>query len=140
VEVADHRDLPLPDDSADVVISGWSIGYFVGWSGRTWLDDVRATLAEMVRVARGGGTLVILETLGTGFESPTPPPELIPYYEFLEAHGFTSTWIRTDYKFESLAEAESLTRFFFGGEMAEKVLGNNWMVLPECTGIWWMRV
>ena len=56
--------------------------------------------------------------------------------ELLE-QGFAYTWIRTDFKFESLAEAAALNRFFFGDEMAQRVIDNNWVILPECTGIWW---
>ena len=33
--------------------------------------------------------------------------------------------------------AEQLTRFFFGDEMADEVVRQNWVVLPECTGVWW---
>ena len=42
--------------------------------------------------------------------------------------------------FESLAEAEELARFFFGDDMADKVLEEKWVILPECTGIWWLPV
>jgi hypothetical protein len=45
--------------------------------------------------------------------------------------------MRTDYRFASLAEAEELARFFFGEELAKKVVEQGWQVLPECTGIWW---
>jgi len=45
--------------------------------------------------------------------------------------------LSTDYQFASLAEAEALTRFFFGEELAAQVVENAWVVLPECTGIWW---
>jgi hypothetical protein len=54
-------------------------------------------------------------------------------------HGFTRVSIRTDYQFDSMHEAESLVRFFFGDDMAAQVTENRWIVLPECTGIWWRR-
>ncbi|MDX1523773.1 MAG: class I SAM-dependent methyltransferase, partial [Anaerolineae bacterium] len=61
------------------------------------------------------------------------------YYAFLEQSlGFAYTWIRTDFQFESLAEAERLNRFFFGDDLAEQVLKNEWVIVPECTGIWWL--
>ena len=66
--------------------------------------------------------------------------KLVPYYSFLEASGFSPTWIRTDFKFESLDQAASLTRFFFGDEFAQQVIANNWIILPECTGLWWINV
>ena len=79
--------------------------------------------------------------------SPRSTEALADYYTFLQQAGFSSTWIRTDYRFESLAEAESLTRFFFGDELARTleqqcaaVVENGWVILPECTGIWWLDV
>ncbi len=65
--------------------------------------------------------------------------ELIGYYDYLMASGFSSTWIRTDYRFSSLAEAEALTRFFFGEALAQKVVQEGWITVPECTGIWWLK-
>jgi hypothetical protein len=55
-----------------------------------------------------------------------------------QAHGFSRTWIRTDYRFASLPEAEDLTRFFFGDGLADRVADEALVVLPECTGIWWV--
>jgi len=37
---------------------------------------------------------------------------------------------------ESLDEADRLTRFFFGDELADRVRRENWLILPEDTGIW----
>jgi ubiquinone/menaquinone biosynthesis C-methylase UbiE len=140
VEVADHRNLPVADQVADIVISGWSICYIFAWHEETWRDELGKALAEMKRGLRPGGTIIILETLGTGYEMPHPLDTLAAYYAFLEEEGFSSTWIRTDYQFKSLAEAEALTRFFFGEAMAEKVVNENLIMLPECTGVWWLRV
>ncbi|MCC7207638.1 MAG: class I SAM-dependent methyltransferase, partial [Anaerolineae bacterium] len=52
---------------------------------------------------------------------------------------FGSTWVRTDYRFASLAEAERLTRFFFGDALADEVVRRKWVTLPECTGLWWLE-
>jgi ubiquinone/menaquinone biosynthesis C-methylase UbiE len=141
IQVADHRRLPVEDRVADVVISGWSVCYLVVEHPDRWRAVLDQALREMKRVLRPGGTIVLLETLGTGHETPHPPTEtLADYYAFLEKEGFCSTWIRTDYRFESLAEAEALTRFFFGDELAQTVVENEWVILPECTGIWWLDV
>jgi ubiquinone/menaquinone biosynthesis C-methylase UbiE len=140
-EVADNRSLPVADRSADVALSGWSLGYLVGEHPERWREELDKALDEMQRVLRPGGTIVILETLGTGHETPHPPTQgLADYYAYLEARGFSSTWIRTDYRFASLGEAEALVRFFFGDELAAQVRENKWVILPECTGIWWTTV
>ncbi|MBN1890913.1 MAG: class I SAM-dependent methyltransferase [Thermoflexales bacterium] len=137
--VADHRHLPLGDGTADLALSGWSICYLVVEHG-DWQVEVERALAEMARVLRPGGTAILLETLGTGYETPHPPPNLAAYYAWLEQRGFRFDWIRTDCRFESLAEAVELVRFFFGDELARQVVARQWVILPECTGIWWRRV
>ena len=137
VAIADHRSLPLKDAVADVAISGWSICYLVTWSNKTWRREVDQALAEIRRVLRPNGQIILLETLGTGCQTPCPPEHLAGYYDYLEESGFASTWIRTDYQFESLVEAEALIRFFFGDGLAQKVVEERWITVPECTGIWW---
>ena len=142
VTVADYRALPINNRVADISIAGWSLGYCTTWYAESWRKEIGQALAEMKRVLRPGGTVVILETLGTGSEKPCPPTDaLATYYAWLEQeHGFSSTWIRTDYRFESLSEAQESTRFFFGDEFADRIGRENWVILPECTGIWWMTV
>jgi ubiquinone/menaquinone biosynthesis C-methylase UbiE len=137
VGVADHRHLPTCDRTADVVIAGWSICYLVVWHEETWRDEVNRALAEMRRVLRPGGTIVILETLGTGRETPHVLDSVAAYFPFLENAGFSSTWTRTDFQFESLEEAETLIHFFFGEEMAARVVKEQLVTLPECTGFWY---
>ncbi len=135
---ADNKVIPVEDASADLTIAGWSFAHSVAWFPDEWQEEIGGALREMLRVLRPGGTAVILEPLGTGAETPRAPSEgLANLYVWLEsAHGFARTAIRTDYQFESLAQAEKLTRFFFGDTMGNAVLKNQWVILPECTGIW----
>jgi ubiquinone/menaquinone biosynthesis C-methylase UbiE len=139
--VADNKRLPVDDAAADIAISGWSFGHAVGWFPAAWRTEIGAAVDEMERVLRPGGTAIILETLTTGSETPAPPtPGLAAYYRWLEIErSFSVTAIRTDFRFESLAEAEHLTRFFFGDELADKVRREHWIILPENTGIWWRK-
>lgn len=136
IEVADHRQLPAEDASADIVLAGWSVVYTVVWE-EDWRTELGKALAELTRVLRPGGKLIILETLGTGYETPTPPAALLPYFAYLEEEaGFSRTWIRTDYRFESVEEAQELTTFFFHEDMTERLISLDPPILPECTGIW----
>lgn len=136
---ADNRALPLPADCADVAVEGWSFGHAVGWYPERWQAEVSAMLAEMRRVLRPGGMAILFETLGTGQRRPAPPtPGLAELYAWLEhEQGFSHRWLRTDYQFESVEQAERLTRFFFGDDLADNVAAQQQIVLPECTGLWW---
>lgn len=137
--VADHRHIPVPDASADLVISGWSFSYLAVWGGEKWRDELETGYAEILRILRPGGYIIFLETMGTGQESPNPPDHVSGYYAWLAEKGFESTWIRTDYRFNSLAEAAELSKFFFGEELGREVANKKWIILPECTGVWWQR-
>jgi ubiquinone/menaquinone biosynthesis C-methylase UbiE len=140
IKVADHRALPLEDKSADVIVAGWSICYLGSSNVEGWEENIHKVIAEMNRVLRPGGTIIILETLGTGYEESTPPSFLKGYYSLLENnYGLTHTSVRTDYKFKTVQEAEQLTRFFFGDDLADKVVQDKQLILPECTGIWWLH-
>ena len=140
VDLADHRKLPVPDQSADLVVSGWSVSYLAVWNPNTWKEELESWLSEMKRVLRPGSFIVLFESLGTGNESPIRLEHLKDFYPWLDEKGFQYKWIRTDYQFESLQEAEELSRFFFGDELGNKVVQNNWTILPECTGVWWLKI
>lgn len=136
---ADNRALPLPDSVADVAIAGWSIAHSVEWYPDTWRDEVDQALSEIFRVLRPGGTAILLETLGTGNETPAPPNDHLAalYAYFEDDYGFVRETLRTDYRFESPAEGQALLRFFFGDELADRIVAEQLTILPECTGIWW---
>lgn len=140
VDVADHRQLPAPDHSGDLVVSGWSVSYLSVWNPENGQAELDKWLTEMKRVLRQNGTIILFESLGTGNEEPVRLEHVESTYRWLDANGFESKWIRTDYKFESLDEAIELSRFFFGDELGKKVERNHWVILPECTGVWWRKV
>ena len=140
VDVADHRQLPVRDHSADLVVSGWSVSYLAVWNQKNGSAELDKWLMEMKRVLRQNGMIILLESLGTGNEEPIRLEHVESTYQWLDANGFENKWIRTDYKFESLEEAIDLSRFFFGDELGDKVEQNQWVILPECTGLWWRNI
>jgi len=140
VDVADHRSIPVADHSADLVVSGWSVADLYVWHPETWKVELGKWLGEMKRILRPGSFIVLFESLGTGNESPIKLEHLKEYYPWLDEADFQNKRIRTDYKFESVEEAEELARFFFGDELGDKVRQNKWVILPECTGVWWLKI
>ncbi len=134
---ADHRAIPIKNKWADVVISGWSICYLADWYPQTWEDELHCAMSEIERVLAAEGCVIIIETQGTGFTTPNPPPHLEKYFQYLEQAGFLHSWIRTDYRFDDLDQAVATTSAFFGSDFGETVKKNGWVVVPECTGLWW---
>lgn len=137
---ADHRRLPLPKAAADLMVAGWSVSYVATWHPETWQAELERWLAEARRVLRAGSHVVLFESLGTGNETPQRLPHLLDFYDWLDGAGFQSTWIRTDYRFETPKLANELTGFFFGEEMVNRIERGASTTLPECTGVWWRRV
>jgi ubiquinone/menaquinone biosynthesis C-methylase UbiE len=137
----DVRVLPFPNDWTDVSVAGWALGHFLGWFGEKWQTNIDQALSEMQRVTKPGGLIIIIETLGTGSNQPAPPvQELADYYAYIEnIWGFEKSEIPTDYKFRNLEEAVQTTEFFFGPELSDKIRSENWVRLPEWTGIWSKR-
>lgn len=138
-QVALHHEIPVEDNRADLGIEGWSFAHLTEeLPENEGLQAVQQALKEMQRVVRPGGMMVLIETLGTGTETPAPSERLQVLYEHLEKQGFQHRWCRTDYRFSSQQEAEELLGFFFGQEMLEKLNREEW-TLPECTGFWFRQ-
>ena len=136
IHEADARALPLPDASADVVMAGWVFGHFRHWMPDGWRDEVDGALAEMRRVLRPAGTLVVIETLGTGHETPRVHAAMDEYFEHLErAHGLSRTWLRTDYAFDDSETAARVCGEFFGEALVARIRAEGWARVPECTAI-----
>lgn len=139
ISLANHIALPFPPDFADIVIAGWSFCYAAIDSGEDWEPVLAQALAEAERVLRPAGTLILIESLGTGFEQPNTPAVLVDYLNYLDQHGFQSTWIRTDYCFKDKVEAQDLTQFFFGEDTMPMWETEAGVIVPECTGLWWRK-
>ncbi len=137
---ADHRFLPVPANCADLVLSSWSVSYLAVWNPDHWRRELETWLAEMRRVLRPGGMIVLFESLGTGNQEPVHLPHMVNFYPWLDEAGFENTWIRTDYRFDSVEQAAHLAGFFFGVEMEKRIRDEAMTILPECTGVWWKRL
>ncbi len=136
---ADHRHLPLAAENAGLIVSGWSVSYLTVWHPEGWRGEAKSWLAEAGRVLRSGGHIVLLESLGTGNETPQRLAHLENFYVWLDEEGFHNKWIRTDYRFESPEIAGGVAGFFFGDEMKKRILRERMTILPECTGVWWLK-
>lgn len=134
--------MPCEDASADMVVAGWTFGHLTGWHPQDWRERIDQVVGEMRRICRAGGIAIVIETLGTGRETPqAPTAALAEYYAMLEEErGFVREAIRTDYRFASVEEGERLVRFFFGNDLADRMATERLTVLPECTGVWCWRV
>ncbi len=138
----DNRQMPVMADCADLVLEGWSFNHVMAWHPEDWRERIDGMLAEMARIARPGGTAILLETMGTGTRRPqVPNRRLAALYDYWqERHGFDYRWVRSDYQFASPAEADELLRGVFSPALTSKWLKDGMTILPQCTGIWWKRL
>ena len=137
---SDHRFPPVPARSVDLIVSGWSVSYLTVWYPENWRHEADSWLVEAGRVLRKSGTIILFESLGTGNESPKRLAHLENFYNWLDDRGFKNKWIRTDYQFESPEKASTIAGFFFGDDMKQRILRERKTILPECTGVWWLKI
>ena len=139
--IAENKRLPIADAFADITLAGWTFGHSISWYPNSWKDEISKCVKEMDRITKKRGIAIIIETLGTGYEIPKEPNEnLATYYSMLEKDfGFSRTWIRTDYLFESKNQADQLTETFFGKTFTLQISSDGSAILPECTGIWYRK-
>ncbi len=139
--VALHDTLPVETDAADLALEGWAFGHALGWSPDTWRSDVRRWVTELDRVTRAGGLVVLIETMGTGVETPYEGGHSLEPFDALvrETLGFERTVVRTDYAFPTVEQAADTLGFFFGERMAQRIRERGWAIVPEHTGIYVRR-
>jgi len=137
---ADNTGIPDLGGGFDVFIEGWSFGHAA--SDCSTAEEIRDVTDILIRNAtkelRPGGTVILLETLGTNVDSPgAPTDKLQTFYADLERrHGFEAQRIRTDYRFGSTVDAARIMGFFFGESMLRSVRERNAATIPEWTGVW----
>jgi ubiquinone/menaquinone biosynthesis C-methylase UbiE len=134
--IADARALPVADRSFDLFVAGWVFGHLRMWMPEGWRDEVDRALDECERSLTSGGVAIVIETMGTGVETPSPKEALLEYYAHLEARGFSREVFPTDYSFESAEAAAACLGGFFGESMADRIRAHGWARVPEFTGVW----
>jgi SAM-dependent methyltransferase len=136
-----YSGLPLRDASVDLIVAGWSLGYYYNHFCRPdWEPKIDWVFREMRRILRPNGTIILIETLGTMEDQPMRAEWSWPLYDYFEhTLGFSLATIQTDFTFDSVAQAVDLIGFFFGEEMANEVWKRGRPVVPEWTGVWWKK-
>jgi len=139
---ADSRMMPVRESWADFAIEGWSFLHIAVQNPGDWQFQFGRALDEMRLVVRPGGKLVLIETLGTGQTEPNPAAKYREVYDWLEwEQGFRPEAIRTDYLFESMAQVQEVVVPLFGEKMFDVLIPSDaGIILPECTGLWWLAV
>ena len=125
--MADHRQLPVPDHSADLVVSGWSVSYLAVWNqenGAAELDNMAGR--NETSSSHQDGTIILFESLGTGNEEPIR----LEHVRINLSMAWTPMAFKTNgsaptISSKSVEEAADLAGFFFGAEMADRVRENE---------------
>jgi SAM-dependent methyltransferase len=121
---ASAAELPLRDASVDIVHARFA--YFFG-------PGCEPGLTELARVIRPGGTAFIIDndlTGGTFAEWLRLSPDgqdVDPgaHEQFFEYHGFTIERIKSEWRFASRADLESVVRIEFPADIASRILAGH---------------
>lgn len=100
--------LPLHDASVDAAYATWA--YFLPGV------DKAPGVAELERVIRPGGVIVLVDNAGGDeFEELLGRP-ITEGPEFYQAHGFDRTILETSFEFETLEQARRLFELYLSGD------------------------
>lgn len=136
--LADNDAPGKPGGPYDVIIEGWSFGHSAVAHASDIAEWFAALHAGLLGLLAPGGSIVVIETLGTLTDRPRAPgPALGEFYDLLEgAFGYRRTVLDTGYRFEDGEEARRILGFFFGDGMAARIDGP---LVPEYSGLWHFR-
>ena len=143
--VAAATEIPLPDQTADIVIYPWSMNSIIAphWEG-DWQGALGQVLGEATRLCREGGSIVVVETASLMGELPWGEiwhPIRRGFLAALEQrHGFRSTLFANDWNFRTARNARRYAELWFTPETVRQVLRSGTTVLHECAGIWYTKV
>lgn len=127
--LADHRDLPLADGCADLVLAAWSLdGVVYGNSEESWRKELDGAVREMGRLVAPGGAVVIVA-------SPIGARDFTGRLE--RAHGFRRRLLKTTWRFPSRREARAAVTLFFGARVWRDYRSRWPRDLVTLAGLWW---
>lgn len=118
------ENIPLPDNSIDVIISTWVLGTILE------IDRRNKVLAEMKRILKNDGNIYLVENdIGGEFEEiRNRYPDIKrtkDYNNWIENHGFVSyDKFETYFKFDSDKKAKEVFSNIWGIDIGNKVKSN----------------
>jgi ubiquinone/menaquinone biosynthesis C-methylase UbiE len=137
----EHKDIPLPDNSIDLIVEGWAFLKAFRTVYPEWRAEFDAIIAEMKRILRPKGIVVLIETMGSMRIWQDVPEKNVELYDYFEKElCLKKTIIRTDYKFATKEEAVDYCTFFFGDEVGAEVSEIGEPIVPEATALWHGRL
>jgi ubiquinone/menaquinone biosynthesis C-methylase UbiE len=129
------QDLPLADDSVDVVHARWA--YFFG-------PGCEPGLTEVARVLRPGGTAFVIDndasrsTFGAWFRRAMPAYDPVAVERFWRRQGWSRERIDMRWSFSSRADFESVVRIEFTETLADGILAEHeGQGVDYAVNLWW---
>ena len=129
------QDLPLTDDSVDVVHARWA--YFFG-------PGCEPGLAEVERVLRPGGTAFVIDndasrsTFGRWFRRAMPAYDPVAVERFWARQGWSRKRIDMRWSFLSHADFASVLRIEFAQSLADSILADHeGSGVDYAVSLWW---
>ena len=129
------QELPLADDSVDVVHARWA--YFFG-------PGCEPGLAEVSRVLAPGGTAFVIDndasrsTFGRWFRRAIPSYDPVAVERFWARQGWSRQPIDMRWSFESRADFESVVRIEFEPTLADGILAEHkGRGVDYAVNLWW---
>ena len=110
--------VPLRDNSMNAAYATWAF-FFAG------IDDLDIGLAELERVVHKGGKIAIIDNAGNDEFCSYAKHSIAADFAWWHERGFTSTIINTAFEFESLDEAHTMMRFYFGDDVISNITSTS---------------
>ena len=131
------QELPIPDDSVDVVHARWA--YFFG-------PGCEPGLAELERVVRPGGTALIIDndptrsTFGRWFAAGFPTVDAAAVEAFWVSRGWSRERVDMGWRFETREDLESVVRLELPPAVSDAALrAHEGLKVDYAVNLWWKR-